>query len=340
LFASKGDENIPFKGDDWNSFDAETQVDWYDPMFSQIPNYTIVEFGPKLNSDGKRMYTDDEETKLILKPIRIRPDKLYANGVGTAIDLVPVKDMVAPEAFSEEVYIPWDATPWDMSAWDSRLFVPVFQDYITIARNSNDKNPWSRANRWFHIDVIRATGIYNNDPDYLTNTATYRNKAKRPIIEFIPDLKLYNSGTLAKSPVDFMDFKSTDPFVEVAGQNFYYPDVQTWTSSYPTGTATIGVSVTVAGVTRSDITILTADVSGSFEVGQYISDSSNTLPLDARVYAVQKTGTTTIISVEWSSVKTILVPVSSVSLVANGLSNGQYSVFDGARIIFANAADD
>jgi hypothetical protein len=86
LFASKGDENIPFKGDDWNSFDAETQVDWYDPMFSQIPNYTIVEFGPKLNSDGKRMYTDDEETKLILKPIRIRPDKLYANGVGTAID--------------------------------------------------------------------------------------------------------------------------------------------------------------------------------------------------------------------------------------------------------------
>jgi len=86
LFASKGDENVPFVGDDWNTFDAEIQVDWYDPIFSQVPNYTIVEFGPKLNSDGKRMYADDEETKLILKPIRTRPDKLYANGMGTAVD--------------------------------------------------------------------------------------------------------------------------------------------------------------------------------------------------------------------------------------------------------------
>lgn len=86
LFASRKDENIPFKGDDWNPFDAETQVDWYDPMFSQIPNYTIVEFGPKINSDGKRVYLDEEETKLILKPIRTRPDKLYANGVITSVD--------------------------------------------------------------------------------------------------------------------------------------------------------------------------------------------------------------------------------------------------------------
>lgn len=82
LYSSKGDEDVEFLGDDWNPFDPEIQVDWYHPMFANIPNNAIVEFGPKINSDGQRVLIDE---KVILSPMRIREDKPYANSEKTAI---------------------------------------------------------------------------------------------------------------------------------------------------------------------------------------------------------------------------------------------------------------
>ena len=153
----------------------------------------------------------------------------YVEGVGTSIELIPVDSLVVPESFTTQTSIPYDTTGFDIGNFDSSLFIPENQDYITIARNSINKNAWSRSNRWFHIDVIKATAQYNNNPNILTTYGNAINKAKRPIIEFYPNLKLFNSGTVAKSAVDFVDVRTLDAFSDVAGQATFYPDVETYT---------------------------------------------------------------------------------------------------------------
>jgi hypothetical protein len=112
----------------------------------------------------------------------------YVEGVGTAINLVPVGQTTVPEAYGYLL----DTTP----------------DYITINRGSRDRNPWARSNRWFHKDVIAATAEYNNATEnYGPNLP-----GRRPIIEFDPDLQLFNFGQQAKNSVDLVTFEETDAF--------------------------------------------------------------------------------------------------------------------------------
>ena len=154
----------------------------------------------------------------------------YVEGVGTAIELIPVTDLVAPEPFTGNIFIPYDTTNYDMANYEADSYVPIYQDYITIARNSINKNAWARSNRWFHEDVLKATSVYNNNPNLLNLYILPANKAKRPIIEFYPNLRLFNSGSEGKPPIDFIDFRTTDAFSRVAGQINYYPDVEVYTS--------------------------------------------------------------------------------------------------------------
>lgn len=162
----------------------------------------------------------------------------YVQGVGTSIELVSVETLVVPEDFSQGEYIAWDILDWDIGNWDISLDIPVDADYVTIARNSINKNAWARSNRWFHIDVITATARYNDDPTIVTTYANVSHKAARPIIEFYPNLKLFNSGAVGKDPVDFIDTTNTDALSTVPGSLAYYPDVQT----YSTATATINAT--------------------------------------------------------------------------------------------------
>ena len=169
----------------------------------------------------------------------------YVEGVGTAIELLPVENFIVPENFTSSTYVPWDVLGWDSAAWEGNSYIPVTPDYITIARNSIDKNAWSRSNRWFHIDVINATATYNNNPNLATLYTTSEYKAKRPIIEFYPNIKMFNSGSEGKNPVDFIDTRTTDAFTEVAGQQNYYPDVEVYTASTGTITSTDYVATRV-----------------------------------------------------------------------------------------------
>jgi hypothetical protein len=85
LFASKGPQDILFTGSRSQPFDVETQVDWFHPMFANIHNNDIVEFGPKLNSDGQKVKTElDGKSGIIFVPIRIREDKVFANSIDTS----------------------------------------------------------------------------------------------------------------------------------------------------------------------------------------------------------------------------------------------------------------
>lgn len=131
----------------------------------------------------------------------------YVDGVGTAIRLLPVSNFVTPEPYVE-------------STNDSSLPIPEDPDYITIDRGSIDLNPWSRSNRWFHIDVINATASYNNSVALLDNNQ----RAKRPIIQFRPDLRLFNMGTQGKQPVDVIDFTESDALSNIQGATSYSVD--------------------------------------------------------------------------------------------------------------------
>ena len=112
----------------------------------------------------------------------------YVEGVGTAINLVPVGQTTVPESYG--------------------TLLSTSPDYVVINRGSRDRNPWSRSNRWFHKDVITVTATYNNEPaNYGPNLP-----GRRPIIEFEPDLQLFDFGRQAKNSVDLVSFEETDAF--------------------------------------------------------------------------------------------------------------------------------
>ena len=140
--------------------------------------------------------------------------------VSNGIKLLPVNNFVTPETYTKSSTIPYDSTSYDSQPFDAGLNAPEIQDYITINRASQDLNAWTRSNRWFHVDVIRATAEYNNQVVFVDNAL----RAKRPIIEFRANLNLYNFGTQGKQPVDIIDFNATDAFSNINGSAGYSTD--------------------------------------------------------------------------------------------------------------------
>lgn len=253
----------------------------------------------------------------------------FVEGVGTAIELLPVAGMIAAEITDSGEYIPFDSVAYDIGNFDSSLYVPVEQDYITIARNAVDKNAWARSNRWFHVDVISATATYNHDPSIVTTFTAQSAKAKRPVIEFYPGLKLFNSGVVGKKPIDFIDFRTTDAFSQVEGKLRYFPDV-----SVSTGYTASLVGVTEPTLTTT-ITVPANSVTGNFVVGQYVVDSDGLLPINTRISAI--TGTTTLtLTLAWTKDNYGVIPnASNLSLIATVGNSDNFSLFDGARVVFA-----
>jgi hypothetical protein len=249
----------------------------------------------------------------------------YVEGVGTAIQLISTTDLTVPEDFTGTEYIPYDTLNYSIGNFDVELFIPIDEDYITIAREAINRNAWSRSNRWFHIDVINATATYNNNPTITTTYATGENKAKRPIIEFYPNLKLFDAGTEAKAPVDFVDTRTTNAFSQVANQQQYYPDIE----SYTAYTATIAPVTTSTSTT---ITIVTTDILAPFQVGQYVTDSTNLLPNNTQITDITVSGTNTVITVEF--VSSTFAGTAVAQIVGSDTTVNNYQLFSGARIIF------
>lgn len=138
----------------------------------------------------------------------------------------PSSDFTAGTQFE---FLPWDGIIelsngrsidnrfWDMLTWDTQV-QPLTGDYITIQRGSLTKNAWSRTNKWFHIDTIKAVLAITDYP--FPKTAT---RALRPIIQFLANLELYKSGTRFNTEIKygFYDDVVDQPilFSDVQGQN-------------------------------------------------------------------------------------------------------------------------
>lgn len=85
--------------------------------------------------------------------------------------------------------------------WVSDNSSPTDPDYIVIDKTSSDKNPWSLGNNWIHIDD------YNASKDSYTNSTITR--ASRTIIEFFPNIELYEYGIYRRKDVNLVWSDST-----------------------------------------------------------------------------------------------------------------------------------
>jgi hypothetical protein len=139
--------------------------------------------------------------------------EFYVEGVGDSISLTAVDTLLTPEDYVINELEPYDTQGFDTTPYEGGLSSPTAQDYITINRASVDNNPWSRSNRWFHIDVLEETAEYGNFD--LTLDAAVR--ANRPIIEFNANLKLFNFGTVALEPITLQDITETDALSNIHG---------------------------------------------------------------------------------------------------------------------------
>ena len=144
----------------------------------------------------------------------------YVEGVGESIELVAVKDLQVPAIFTQDTEVPFDINPFDRVPFgDAKSFAGT-KDYVCINRRDKSKNPWSRYNRWTHKSVIEKSAEINNTPIEIFEDL----RARRPIIEFEPDLRLFNHGNKAKTAVDLVDTFTKDVFSTIEGSSSYNVD--------------------------------------------------------------------------------------------------------------------
>lgn len=153
-------------------------------------------------------------------PATYTTDTWLVSGVGSSISLMRFSDLVTPRISKEVPEVLFDNEGFDTQPFDNASAYPKDQDYITIANSSIDSNSWSRYNRWFHRSVLEYSCAIRGQ-EY---NAPESNRAKRPIIEFSSNLKLFNHGSIAKRPVDFVDTKTTDVFSTIEGSAGYQID--------------------------------------------------------------------------------------------------------------------
>ena len=155
-----------------------------------------------------------------IEPASYQNQTYYVEGVGTAIQLLPITNFVTPEPYTNSETIPYDSTPFDIGNYDASLNAPQVPDYLVINRASTDLNAWTRTNRWFHIDVITYAAELNG----LTPSVDQNYRARRPILEYRAGTRLFEYGTEGKQPIDVIDFVATDALSTINGTTGYSID--------------------------------------------------------------------------------------------------------------------
>lgn len=168
----------------------------------------------KLSNGMALVFRDD------VIPAYYRDKTFIVEGVGNSIKLIDIELLEANEAIGNSYNETFDTSSFDNFPFDGDLRTPTVPSYIAINRASRDLNPWTRYNRWFHTDIIAISAEINEvSPVYPLSL-----RARRPIIEFIPNIQLFNFGKNGIQNVDIIDTDTTDAFTAVDGQYGYYSD--------------------------------------------------------------------------------------------------------------------
>jgi len=178
------------------------------------PNYTSPN-GVQFTSGLKVKFTG------YVLPAEYQGNEYIVEGVGSSIKLIKYDTLVTPETINTNLGSSFgNSRGYDETGYDGTTNSPEEKDYITINRASVDGNSWSRNNRWFHRDVLQYAAEKNNG----TYAFDATQQAKRPIVEFLPNYKLFNYGTNYRGSVTCIDSKTTDAFAQIEGfNNFAIP---------------------------------------------------------------------------------------------------------------------
>lgn len=193
-----------------------------------------IESNTKINIDteivGKETYTSSNgieftnglvvEFRGLVTPSKYSTDTWLVEGVGIAITLTRFADLAVPKLTVDVPEVLFDNEGFDTQPFDDASTYPAQKDYITIAKDSIDRNPWSRYNRWFHRSVLEYTYAARGQDFAAAESA----RAKRPIIEFQPNIQMFNHGAIAKASVDYIDDYTTDVFSKIEGSTGYSID--------------------------------------------------------------------------------------------------------------------
>lgn len=192
----------------WFKFDLPVCVveTYEDPMTTVVghPYYTFPPswlHGELKLTNGLKIAFGDETLAMFPDLGRIDRDGNFVSreyiveGVGDKIFFIELTDFSRKTPYTDRVPIPWDTIGWSSSSspWDGSDDVPNKKDYIIMQRGAQDQNAWSRVNQWYHINAVKTSYEFNNL--LLTEKVLDEAQAKRPIIEFWRDYRLYNFGT-------------------------------------------------------------------------------------------------------------------------------------------------
>jgi len=220
---------LPYNSPDILYYVSETDIDLGGVFqVESIEENTVLDISTDIL--GKKEYVLSDGTKLSngmkvsfvgnVSPAEYSVGQYYVEGVGRSIRLVNEKVLELISTYTNQQSVPFDSGKFDSQPWDDAISFAGKSDYIVVNRASTDRNPWSRYNRWFHKDVIEKSATYNNKVASIDQSA----RATRPIIEFEPNIKLYNFGTRALGDVDVIDDYTVDVFSMVEGQLGYNVD--------------------------------------------------------------------------------------------------------------------
>ena len=163
----------------------------------------------------KIRFTDD------ILPERYRGREFYVDGVGDAITLTDAASLQTPESnLASLIDAPFDEFRFDEFPFDSYKNFPIVPEYILINRSSRDRNSWSRYNRWFHKTAIETSLRANGQ----VPTVDGNLRAVRPIIEFKPNIQLYNAGSEFLGNLSLVDNETSDVFSIVENYPVTYAD--------------------------------------------------------------------------------------------------------------------
>ena len=205
-----------------------------DPDLGGVIHVLSIEENSHINVEteivGKKTYVLSNGTSLSngmkvsfggsVLPAAYATSAYYVEGVGTSITLINETVFELVGAYTTSTAILFDTMPFDKAPFSDATAYAGSPDYLVINRASNDHNPWSRYNRWFHKEVIEQSALYNGTSVSVDQTS----RAVRAIIEFEANIRLFNFGTLAIADVELIDNFTTDVFSTIEGAMGYNID--------------------------------------------------------------------------------------------------------------------
>lgn len=221
--------SVPYNSPDVLYYQSRVDVDRFGKfLIGNIEDNTTIDVNKEII--GKEQYTSSNGVEfsngLIVEfrgrvaPAKYAKDIWLVEGVGEGIKLINFADLEVPAVNNIIPAVVFDNAGFDTEPFDDASNYPGSKDYFTISRSSNDANPWSRYNRWFHKSVLDFAYRFRGDEF----PATESSRAKRPIIEFLPDLQLFNHGSVAKNSVDYIETTTNDIFSIIEGSDGYIVD--------------------------------------------------------------------------------------------------------------------